>query len=487
MGWPAPTTAWKACVLAKGKGAVKLPLKARTPIATLFLLAGCATGQKGGGHTEAIESHVYALPLDDVLTQATSLLNQQGWRVERSGDQLGTNWRVDSSGTALGYRVEGERVDAAHSSIQAQLLAASSFAAPPVGSSSASASLSRTPMYSQDNSGGSGASGGQSTGWDGVDAPTTLGEPPPGMVTLPRGRDEALEWAVLQRLDPRSAQAIAHAETRRKSAASSTATPVAPSLPPPPPGCEPEPTGLEAALSERRLILLADVPGTNEIPDFVGRLACRAARQGLPTLVALELFRADQEWVDTYFASQGKPEDQAAFLQVARSFDAQNSGVRGSKAVLRLLDTLRALRDTGLSLRVLAFDEAGTSPQRTSARATTLERVRRAQPEALFLVVVEHAEAQTVLPSGTPPQQAPLGWFLAHWGLQPLALEVHSPGGAAWSCPAVEGKCTLLNVPATGAPSRRDAPSLALYPAKNALGFEGTYSVGTLTPSSPAR
>jgi hypothetical protein len=458
-------------------------------MATLLLLAGCATGQKTGGHTEDIESHVYAVPLDDVLTQATALLNKEGWRVERSGDQLGTNWRVDSSGTALGYRVEGERVDASHSSIQAQLLAVTSFAAPPVGSSSsASASQSRTPMYAQDNSGGSGASGGQSTGWDGLDAPSTLGEPPPGMVTLPRGRDEGLEWALLQRLDPRAAQAIAHAETRRKAAATPAATPpVTPSLPPPPPGCEPVPTGLEAALSERRLILLADVPGTNEIPDFVGRLACRAARQGVPTVVALELFRADQEWVDTYFASQGKAEDQSAFLQVARSFDAQSSGVRGSKAVLRLLDTLRALRDTGLSLRVLAFDEGGTSPQRTSARATTLERVRRAQPEALLLVVAERAEAQTVLPSGTPPQQAPLGWFLAHWGLKPLALEVHSPGGAAWSCPALEGKCTLLNVPALGAPARRDAPSVELNSAKDAQGFEGAYSVGPLTPSSPAR
>ena len=70
-------------------------MKATTRIATLALLASCASGQKTASRTEAIESHVYARPLDDVLTETTALLTQQGWRVERSSDQLGTNWRLD--------------------------------------------------------------------------------------------------------------------------------------------------------------------------------------------------------------------------------------------------------------------------------------------------------------------------------------------------------------------------------------------------------
>jgi hypothetical protein len=463
-------------------------LKLSTPMAALLLLAGCAAGQKTGGHTEAIESHVYALPLEDVLPQATALLSQQGWRVERSGDQLGTNWRIDSSGAALGYRVEGTRVDEAHSSIQFELLAATSFAPPPPpGSTSPSANLSGTPMYARDSSGGSGASGGRSTGWDGVDAPTTLGEAPPGLVTLPRGRDDGLEWALLQRLDPRAAQAIAHAEARRTSAAASrAAVPGAAQAPrPAPPGCAPEPTGLEGPEAERRLILLADIPGTNEIPEFVGRLACQATRKGLPTVVALGLYRLDQDLVDTYFASQGTAEDRAAFLQVARSFDAQSSGVRGSAAVLRLLDMLRVLRDTGLPLRLVAFDEAGSPPQRNRAVATTLERVRRTQPEALLLVVLERAEAQTILPSGAAPSQAPVGWFLAHWALRPLALDVHTQGGQAWSCPPVQGKCTPVSVPTAAAAAHKDAASVELYGAQDAQGFEGAYSVGLVTAAAP--
>ena len=466
-------------------------MKTTTQLLAVILLAGCANGQKTAAHTEAIESHVYALPLDDVLTEATALLSQQGWRVERFGDQLGTNWRVDASGGALGLRVEGEPIDDGHCSIRIEALAASAFGPPPTNSQGPSTNLSGGPMPARVNSGANAAGGGHSPGWDGLDAPTTLGEPPPGMVTLPRGREEALEWALLQRLEPRAARAIAHADARTKSAASAaadggTVLPLGPtSAVPPLPACEPALSGVEVPLAERRLVLLADVPGTNELPDFVGRLACQAARADVPTVVALELLRVDQDWVDTYFASQGTALDRAAFLQVTHSFDARTSASGGTEAVLKLLDRLRTLRDTGLTLRVVAFDEAGNTPSRGKARASTLERVRRADPEALLLVVTERSQARTVLNSGEAQGQAPLGWFLAHWGLKPLSLDLQSPGGTAWSCPVGRGPC-VVSVPATAAKSRQEMRDVVLYPHPDAQGFQGDYSVGPLTASSPA-
>jgi hypothetical protein len=402
--------------------------------------------------------------------------------VERSGDQLGTNWRVDASGAVQGYRVEGERVDEAHCSIRIEALTATSFAPPPSTSQGSGTNPSGTPTSARGNGGANAASGGRSTGWDGVDGPSTLGEPPPGMVTLPRGRAEALEWALLQRLDARAARAIAHADARSK-ATPATALPVGPAAPP---GCQPQPNGLEVPLSERRLVLLADVPGTNEIPDFVGRLACQAARRGVPTVLALELLRADQEWVDTYFASQGSAEDRVAFLQVTRSFDTSTSGGRGSEAVFKLLDRLRVLRDAGLPLHLVAFDEAAAAPHREKARASTLERVRRTNPEALLLVVVERSQARTVLHSGEAQDTAPLGWALAHWGLKPLSLDLVSPGGSAWSCPAGRGGCLPVGVPATAAKVLAGNRDVELYESPDPQGFGGDYSVGPLTASSAA-
>jgi hypothetical protein len=441
-----------------------LRLDARRPrgFFLLLLLAACTGGQKSS-HAVAVESQVYAQPLDEVLAEATTLLTQKGWHVERSGDLLGTNWRMDATGTALGYRVEGERIDEGHCSIRIEALAASSFA--PGGPSGP------TPSNS--------ASGGRATNWDGVDAPTTLGEPPPGLVTLPRGRDDALEFALMQRLDPRAAQAIVGADARTHATDAGPSMAAIPSAP----GCEPELTGVDALLTERRVILLADVPGTKEIPDFVGRLACQAARKGIPTVVALELLRIDQDSVDTYLASRATAGDRAAFLQAMRSFGPQGSGNRGSKAVLELLDRIRVQRDSGLSIRVILFDEVATASTPAKARAATLERLRRIEPETLLLVLVVRGQARTVLLSGESAESPPLGVALAHWGLNPLALDVRSPGGATWGCESgARGACGIVPVH-LGAPPI-GAPSISVYPTPDAEGFFGLYAVGPLTPSS---
>lgn len=446
----------------------------------LLLLASCASGPKTSAHTEAIESHVYARPLDDVLAEATRLLVQAGWRVERARDQLGTNWRADATGSAVGYRVEGERIDDDHCTIRIERLAATSFAPPNQGAPGPPRMGSTNPVP-QVPAGGAG--GGKSTGWDGLDAPTTLGEPPPGMVTLPRGRDEGLELALLQRLEPRAAQAIQSADARsRPPAVEGSAAGAAPAMATK--GCEAGLSGVDALIAERRFVLLADVPGTKEIPDFVGRLACQAVRTGATTVVALELLRVDQEWVDTYLSSRGTAADHAALLHVTRSFDPQASGGRGTQAVLELLDRILALRDAGFALHVVAFGEATNRPEAERSRASTLERARRVDPDALMVAVVEGPQARTNLQRGETADGAPLGWYLERWGLRPLPLDLRSSGGQTWSCVSVgRAACGPVPVPAThrGAGTSR---SVTLYPSPDAQGFGGEYSVGPLTAST---
>jgi hypothetical protein len=447
----------------------------------LLLLASCASGQKTAAHTEAIESHVYARPLDDVLAETTRLLVQGGWRVERSEDQLGTNWRPDATGSALGYRVEGARIDGEHCTIRIERIAATSFAPPSQGAQgSARMGASMGPAVPAGVAGGN-----RSTGWDGMDAPTTLGEAPSGMVTLPRGRDEALEWALLQRLEPRAAEAIRTADARsHPPAPEGTAAGATPAPTTAAPGCEPALSGVDALIAERRFVLLADVPGTKEIPDFVGRLACQAVRTGATTVVALELMRVDQEWVDTYLASRGSAADHAALLHVTRSFDPQTSGGRGTQAVLELLDRILALRDAGFTLRVVAFGEAPNAPEAERSRASALERARRVDPDALLVAVVEGPQARTVLQKGETADGAPLGWYLERWGLQPVPLDLRSPGGQTLSCVSPgRAACGPVPVPATprGAGTSR---SVKLYPSPDGQGFWGEYSVGLLTAST---
>jgi hypothetical protein len=487
-----PAAEWPACCASSHTQAAKEREQALTPIAYrrarlagLLCLASCASGQKTAGYTSSVEGYVYCLPLDEVLQETQALLVQKGWHVERSGDELGTGWRMDASGTALGYRVVGERIDDKHCSIRIERLAAASGGASPrsspitdaVGISADEEDVRLTP--------------GLGTGRDGMDAPTTLGNAPPGLLVVPRGEDEALEWAVLKRLDPRAAQALQSGQARSVAAASATgaATAVQPQAVaplPPAAACEPV-TGVDTPIAERRLVLLGDVPGTNEIPDFVARLVCTAALKGIPTVVALELQRVDQAPLDTFLHSRGTASDRAAFLRAARSFDSAVADGHGSEAVLKLLERLRALRDAPLSVHVLAFNEAVSVPAREKARASTLERERRLVPEALVLVVLQRSQARTVLGPGEAPERAPLGWYLSRWGLRPLALDVHSPGGQTWACFAA-GCGPVAVVPKAEAPSvAGPSHSVDFYPSPDAQGFQGAYSVETLTASSPAK
>ena len=430
-------------------------------LCSLVLLFGCVSGSTSAQHTEAVQSHVYALPLDTVLTATTTVLVKKGWRVQRSGDQLGTNWRADPSGSASGYRVEGEAIDAEHCRIRVERLVATAFGP-------TSPSTPRGADFS-----GSGA-------WEGADAQSTLGDAPGGLVPLPRGRDEALEWALLQWMDSKAARAIAAADARSAPDAGPLPSPGTPASPAPV-ACKPEVN----VLPQRRLILLGDVPGTREIPAFVGALACQAARTGTPTVVALELLREDQAWLDTYLASPGTPEDRSAFVRLTRSFSPAADS-KGSTAVLDLLEQLRLLRNADLPLRVVAYDESAGGPARERRRATTLEHLRRSDADALFLVVVGRDQARTVLRPGETQDVAPLGWYLERWGLEPLALTPLSPGGQRWSCSAVPSAgCGPVLVNATGPEAAGAALSVKLSPVPDAEGFRGVYSVGPLSASPP--
>jgi len=106
-------------------------------LAAVLLLAGCATGTTVAP-PEAARSHVYPLPLDNVLEQVAPVLVKKGWRVQKSGDVLFTNWiggttqspqqdqvaQPSATSSLVGYRVFGERIDAGFCTIRVERLVA---------------------------------------------------------------------------------------------------------------------------------------------------------------------------------------------------------------------------------------------------------------------------------------------------------------------------------------------------------------------------
>jgi len=421
-------------------------------LAGAALALGCATAPAPGSHAAAAQEEVYPRPLDEVLEQAALLLTEQGWQVQRRGDRLGTGWRPGGSGSASGLRVEGGRVDGDHSTVVIEGVIA----------------VSLGPSI-EDRQTSTGALGPEVTaGSDRLEAPSTLGAPPPGLIALSRGREEGLEWELLQRLDPRAARALLSAEVRgrdtRVSAEVSRAE------------CGPPLPGSDGILAARRLVLLAHLPGTREVPALVGDLVCRAATAGIHTVVGLELLSTDQGLVETYLASADTEANRAAFLAASRSFRSAAPSP-ASASLLELLDRLRALRDAGLPLRVFAFDEAGAAAAADRARARTIERQRRLDLDAATLVLLRWPE------SGVSPLAGPL----SRWGLRPLPLEVRLSGGRAWTCAASSAgpACGEAAVPARPPPQGAPPPRIDLFGKPDPDGFLGAFFVGMVTPSPP--
>lgn len=112
----------------KGKALQSLPKglgRLRTTcLACIALWVSCATGPTAPPQPDSVRSHLYPLPLDNVLGQAAPLLEKKGWQVKRVGNVLVTNWLGGETGTYVAYRVYGERIDAGLSSIRIERVVA---------------------------------------------------------------------------------------------------------------------------------------------------------------------------------------------------------------------------------------------------------------------------------------------------------------------------------------------------------------------------
>jgi len=459
-----------------------------------------------------VHQYVYAHSVTETLDVAAELLEKQGYAVHREELSLGTNFVKDAKANTVGVRVDAEEVDNSHWRIRAErfVLTSAGFWAPSnlrgedvyVVSERLYRTTSRDTVIA--------AKGTISAGKAQEESPTTLTAPPEGMVIGQRVRDDALEWELLTRIDQPAAAAIDREDRRSRGEDVGTA---------PPPGevvqaagpCGDHVEGVEELAASRRLVLLGDFPGTREIPDLVGRLACQAAVAGIPVVVGLELVRADQPALEAFLSSESEM-DEMAFLRSSPSFRRTWQDGRTSEAVLELIARLRTLRRAGLPVSAFTIDDKGVAfNSRNLTMARFIEDARRAAPDALVLVMLGNVRARVQL---LPDAQDywPVGWQLIRWGLRPVALRVRFEDGTAWYCtPDPLPSCGVRPVSApkhvvsvttllrdetrnTNLAPQDQQPTTHLYPGTLQIwgeepqgGFHGEFAVGSLTASPPAR
>jgi hypothetical protein len=484
--------------------------------------------------------------MDETLNAAAKELESQGLQVRQEEDSIGTNFIKTGAHEMTGVVVFGERIDADHSRIITERIV---LEWQPL--RNPSEEMRKDQDVFQD---GSRAflrlkRSGESAQWKDTmvslgfkegsvdmrdipragmivtenapaDQASTLSALPKGMSVLRRERDDALEWTLIKQSDALAARAVEREDARARKL--------------PPPVVDPPPTaemrramgpcgeaisGVDLMAENRRLVLFGDFPGTNEIPDLMGRLVCQLLETGTPVTVGLELVLSDQSALDAYLNSDGSDQARGAFLAASKSFKRSWQDGRTSAAVARLIERLRELRAAGLPVSAFAIDTSGAAGSlRNGFMARAIENARRAAAESVTVVMLGNLRARVTEGLGDDKNYAPVGYYLSRWGLRPLALRVRFEDGTAWYCPpdpmprcgpyAVNAPKTLARIDNSDDATRwvisqgmtpwegaggHTAPTGKVFPGTVVFwgeeptnGFNGEFFVGPLTASPPA-
>ncbi len=242
--------------------------------------------------------------------------------------------------------------------------------------------------------------------------------------------------------------------------------------------------GSELLLGPGNVVLLGEIHGTVNIPEFFGDLVCVAMDRGLDVSVVLEIDLEEQDRLDRYL-SAGDDVEPAALLAGPFWQSGYQDG-RRSRAMFRLIDRLRQYRAESGYLPVAAMDrrEHPSTQAREEFMARRVEEAAQARPEAVVLVLTGNIHSRMV--PGTPWDSTfiPLGALVQSLLAERrvLGLNATHPGGSAWICASGSG-CGPS--PLTGTGQITEESSIRLTP--EAESYDGLYSVGPLVASPPAR
>lgn len=265
----------------------------------------------------------------------------------------------------------------------------------------------------------------------------------------------------------RSAPAVAAPGQRAPS------PPIARPAEPPPVACTAEPTGLAPLLHPGALIVFGELHGTTESPAFVANVACLAARSGREVAVGLEIPRDLQPQLDRFLDSPGRPDDVAALVN-GEHWKSEDGNA--SKALLGVIERVRALRASGRNARVFFFDMAKTDRgdrDQDMAANISARADRNAGGVTLVLTGNFHAKTDT---------ERWMSWHIARRHRDVITLNVGHAGGSAYVC-IMGGECGIHT--GVKGKDRGNAPFIELFAAPDA-GYSGAFYLGgPVTPSPP--
>jgi hypothetical protein len=213
---------------------------------------------------------------------------------------------------------------------------------------------------------------------------------------------------------------------------------------------------LASEAGAHRLLLVGEMHGTRETPEFVSRLAAHYAQQG-PLAVVLEFSSELDAPLEAYMASDGGLAARKAFLAYPQWHveDARNDGRRNLEAI-NLIEQLRKLGDAGRAVSVVLMDGPASAAPDSQARDKAMAARVRAAFAALpadgrMLVLAGGVHAMKAKALFAPPElQDPMGSYLG--ALDPYSVQVRAIEGEYWACMEACERQTLQKLPISSGP-----------------------------------
>ncbi|WP_338866987.1 hypothetical protein [Myxococcus stipitatus] len=247
--------------------------------------------------------------------------------------------------------------------------------------------------------------------------------------------------------------------------------------------------GLPALMSPGLTLLVGEQLGSREAPEVVGELVCQVAEAGLPVALGLSLPRTEQERVNRYLASAGAPSDQDALLE-GRFWQRPYQDGRSSRAIMDLIDRVRAMRMAGLSVSLVAYDtDLAHGSERDAQQAAFWNQRRTEQKHEVHVVLAGNTHTRTVTGADWDKSFTPMAHLLKAPRL--VVLEMSYAQGTRWGCDLNrDGKIQCGFVGATPVGRLAALPGLSpyidLFDKPTSEGAHGLLYVGQLSPSLPA-
>lgn len=196
-------------------------------------------------------------------------------------------------------------------------------------------------------------------------------------------------------------------------------------------------------VGDRRLVLLGETHGTQEIPPLVAALLAHWSAER-PVVLALEVLRDEHGALAAYMESDGSAAARSALR--ARPWwirhDDRNDG-RRSEDMLDLIESMRRLRVQGRDVALLAYDvpyDPADRDARDRAMAQAVRRAHDALPGGRVVMLTGNVHAMLERPAWAPAMMAqPAGSWLRDLG--PASVRIDAGAGAYWGCPYGAPRC----------------------------------------------